>query len=191
MLHKKSICIALLFCLCMTFCACGTATETEPPTTQTETNVPEITLEEYKELISVACNSLYENAIVINNVITFEDSYWKIISNVSGSNPDENNLVEHGMDILEKKSDNKYSRQWLEDAFENDSTKYKEIIATDVPEGAEKIYETYETYFDAYLGLYNLAFAPGGSRSAFDSKANEYINTITNANTKIELLLSD
>jgi len=192
---NKCLCIALVGCLCLTFCGCGAASvpETEPPTTQTETTEPSITVEEYKQLISDACDSLYETAIIINNVLTFEDTYWKTSSNIDGSSPSEEKLVEAGMSLLATKSDNEYSQQWLEDAFASDSQRYREIIATDIPEGAEaeKIYDVYEEFFDAYLGLYNLAFAPGGSRSSFESKANEYIGTIKSANTKLEVLVSE
>lgn len=190
---NRILCALLAFCLCLSLVGCGASSkpETEPPTTQTETTEPSMTMEEYSELVSGAWKSLYENAVAINNVMIFEHTYWKTYKKIGGTTVDEESMVDHAIETFAKKSEKDYTRQWFEDAFAADSQKYKEIIATKVPEGAEKIAEEYENFFDAYLGLYRLTFEPGSSFSSFESQGNEFLGAIQNANAKLEVLLSD
>lgn len=187
--RKMKRIFALILCLCLALAGCGGAAPvetTEVPTT--ETTQPPISIEEYSQMVSESANKIEKAALGVGNLALYQVKFLTNMSKISGNTNVPDDLLEKSLAWIEKNSD--YSKDSMDADFKENSADYKEIMMVKVPEEAAKIEELYDTYFTAYLNLYNLAMHPS-SVNALATDGNEYIKTISTVKSQLDILLSE
>jgi hypothetical protein len=180
---------ALILCLCMVLAGCGgaaTAETTEAPTT--ETTQPPISIEEYSQMVSDSAAKIEKAALGVGNLALYQVKFMTNLSKISGNTNVPDDLLEKSLAWIEKNSD--YTKDSMDADFKENSADYKAIMTVKAPEEAAKIEELYDSYFTAYLNLYNLAMHPS-SADALATDGNEYITTISTVKPKLDVLLSE
>lgn len=181
---KKLIC--LLLCVIFILCGCGsTPAETVPETT----TKPLMSFSEYAELVSSTVDAIYDDSAILASSIRYQNTYWSSLEKLSGTVTPEK-LVEAAEKWLDEESNGKYTFDLLSESQEEISSAYKEIVSANVESPSEEISKSFDACFDAYLALYNVAMNPSGSRQDFVDTANLYIDTISTAKSKLDILLS-
>lgn len=174
---KKAILLTL--CLCLILCGCGAAPE-ETTTPETTTNFD---IDAYKQSISSCMELINESAILLHNAVSMECKYLDLLGR-----EDAEGAFDTAMKFLEEKSG--YNEESLRTQYEEISRMYEEIaIENIVGAEAQEIKESYESLFDAYVGLYDLAMSPTGTPSTISSSHDEYISVIQAETSKLEILL--
>lgn len=180
---------ALILCLCMVLSGCGGAAPaetTEAPTT--ETTQPPISIEEYSQMVSDSAAKIEKAALGVGNLALYQVKFLTNLSKISGNTNVPDDLLEKSLAWIEKNSD--YTKDSMDADFKENSADYKAIMMIKAPEEAAKIEELYDTYFTAYLNLYNLAMHPS-SADALATDGNEYIKTISTVKSQLDVLLSE
>lgn len=182
--------IVLVLCLCMVLYGCGLA----PKETIAETTIePETTesfmpTKEYLPLVSSCVESIYRNSAIIASVIRYQNTFWSSLEKLNGTVTSEK-LIDSASKWLGEESNGEYSFEILADAHQSISDQYKDIIFANVDSPIAEVEESFGIMFDSYLGLYNMATNPSGSRQDFVNKADSYINNISEAKNKLDILL--
>lgn len=170
---------------------CTNDNDNEETTTPTETTAPTdptFDIDEYKDLVSGCVDELSNGSIVLLNVVKYEYTYWNSLNKLSGTfKPDK--VVSAAMNWLEENSN--YTEAGIHSQYEDIALMYKEIIAFST-EGneAQKIFESLDELYDAYIGLYNMATSPSGTITNFASNYDSYYEIVNSCTTKLETLLS-
>lgn len=197
---KKSISFIMALILMMSIAACGshdTSAEatTEHSTAPTEPSTVPTTepfnIEDYKSLVSNCVTEIYDGSVVLSNIISFEYKYLKAYKNIAGSSaePDSEMVVETGIKGIEENSE--HTEESVKENYNDISTMYKDIVILDTGNAeAIEIMAAFKEMHEAYVGLYNLAFSPDLDMSALASSHDEYIKTIKNSKSVLDILLS-
>lgn len=187
---KKIIALALSIIMLLSMTACGAEPkETQPTeTAATETTAAPFDIDDYKAVVSTCVESLYSSSVILKNVVTYEQNYWKSLEQLSGNVTSEK-LLSAAIEWLSENSE--HDLQTIQNSYDSNATMYKEIIGYDI-QGveAEEIWEAFSEYYDAYIALYNLAMTPNGNIDSFTESCNELIDQIVNSQSKMDILLS-
>ncbi|MDE5985601.1 MAG: hypothetical protein K2H13_10155 [Eubacterium sp.] len=141
--------------------------------TNTENSV-EMTIDEYKIKVKTSEENLLANYETIKRMANFEYNTMNAYDRIS-STPYSNfdNLLAEAYDYCETDS------QTLQTEYEKVCNEYKEITLIKIDnEEATQIKELYNSMFDAYMQLYNLATNPTGTTDSFANEAKEYMDTV-------------
>lgn len=183
---KKMFALFLALLLVVSLAACGSGAEVT-----TETTTEPFDIEGYKNLVSDCVTEIYDNTVILSNIISYEYKYIKIYKNISGASakPDIEEVVETGILGLEEYSD--YTEEFVKEQYNEISAMYNDIVLSDTDNTeANEIKTKFKEMHEAYVGLYNLAFSPSLDLYALASSHDEYINTIKNCKATLEILLS-
>lgn len=180
--------ILLLLCVCLLLAGCGAAKKAETAP-ETETTEAPLSMEEYTQLITESSAKIESDALGVGNLALYEVKYLSTLSKISGKTDIPEDTIDKALEWIEKNSD--YTKESMEKAYKDNSADYKEIALAKVPEGADKVWELYDTYFTAYMNLHNLAMAPSGGVTTFAANGNDYIQTMTTTKPQLDILLSD
>lgn len=180
---------SLILCLCMLLAGCGGAAAvetTEPPTA--ETTQPPISIEEYSKMVSDSSEKIEKSALGVCNLALYQIKFLINLSKISGNTNLPDDLLEKSLAWMEKNSD--YTKDSMDADFKGNSADYKAIMMVKVPEEAAKIEELYDTYFTAYLNLYNLAMHPS-SADSLATDGSEYIKTLSTVKAQLDVLVTE
>lgn len=186
---KESGIIAIDAALCLSTCT-SAPMETTPVADALETTAPtvEFDFEEYKAKVLECLPELNDGCIALSNVCQYENNYWKSLERVGG-HFDTDKAVSAAFEWLESKSD--YSVDYIDAQYKSIGAMYKEVIAVNTfGSEAEEIGGTFSDYYDAYIGLYNLAMSPSGDRGTFVDSYNNLTSIIRKCQSKLDILLT-
>lgn len=181
--------LSLVLCLCLLLAGCGgaaAAETTEAPTT--ETTQPPISIEEYSQMVADSSSKIEKAALGVCNLALYQIKFLINLSKISGNVDVPDDLLEKSLAWMEKNSD--YTKDSMDADFKENSADYKAIMMVKVPEEAAKIEELYDTYFTAYLNLYNLAMHPS-SADSLATDGSEYIKTLSTVKAQLDVLVTE
>lgn len=200
---KKSIVAILIAALVLTLCACGSTTpdsgaqstaavqepvkeaEVDATAEETVTEADTFDLESYKESASDFRAEAYAASVILANMGSYENNYWKALGSLSDS------MVDKAFTWLAENSDE--SQETVEAAYESIRAAYKELILTDLGDNTEaaEIDAGVRALYDGYSELYNIVLNPSGSRGDFASHVSDLISEIQSANDDLLLFLPE
>lgn len=189
---KRIFSLILSIVLSINLAACGapsTPTTTEPEVIETTAPTDPFDIAGFKETVA-ACTKKIDNAtVILNAVVTYEISFWEALAKLNGSVTAEK-VTSKAMEWLAENTD--ADEAYINTQYDNIAILYKEIIATDISGAeAQEILGVFKEYYDAYIGLYNMAFKPSGTVASFSDKHATYSDELSTASSKLEILLSD
>lgn len=179
--------LVLLLCFCLFLAGCGSAEPTEPPTT--ETTEPPLTIEEYAKMVSESADKIESDSLGVGNLIVREIKFLANFNQISGKTEIPDTTLEKSLTWIEENSD--YTKESMERTYEENCAAYKGIALVKAPEGAEKIWELYDSFFTAYMNLHKLALNPSGSIKTFSDNGGEYLKTMSEVKPQLDILVSD
>lgn len=148
----------------------------------------EFDFEGYKAKVLDCVSELNDGCIALANMCQYENNYWKALESVGG-HFDTGKAVSSAFEWLEGKSD--YSADYIDAQYKSIGAMYKEVIAFNTfGREAEEIGSAFNDYYDAYIGLYNLAMSPSGGRGTFVDTYNNLTSIIKNCQSKLDNLLT-
>lgn len=150
---------------------------------------PEISIEDYKSLISDSQTNIEKAVVVLSNMGKYEYNFIDAREGLSKMPFDPETVVESAKEWLEE-NDVDFSE--IEAIQKTIDDEYKEIIAIDISGSeAEKIKELYDELYDGYRELSRVVVSPPTNADEFADVFNGSIDTIQGCNEKISLLVSD
>lgn len=189
---KKKLMILCLSAMLIMLVACGNnpvTEETVPIETETVSQEPGMSLDEYKAMVSTLNSQIMDESIFLSNVGKYEHNYWKSYNSLpTYGDLDYDTIVEHAMEWLAKKSE--ASADTLSAAHDEIGLAYSSVVQAkvdgDVP---DEISDNISELFAAYDALYLLVTEPSGDIDDFADHFNEYSRSIKNCNSILSTLL--
>lgn len=178
------VCIGISLCSCSGNTATGPSDNNESKTANDETVETAFDLEEYKALVSACRTDINAASIIVANVGSYENNYWKNLGKLSDT------MVESAFEWLAKNSDE--TQETVDTAHEDIRQQYKNIILIELDgKEAEEIDSAFREMYDAYSSMYSLVISPSGSREDFAKNLSDYIGAISDSNEDLSLFLDE
>lgn len=179
---KKLISLSLSMILAIALCSCGEAQE---PTASVSPDMPSASfdLSAYQADAETFRDLAYEASVVLANVGTYENNYWKALGQLSEDMPDV------AFEWLSENSEE--TRETVSASNEDISSAYEALILTNFGENADaaEIDVEVRALYDGYSTLYSLVMEPSGTREDFVLTLSSLIEDVDAANDALSELL--
>ncbi|MBM6974709.1 hypothetical protein [Intestinimonas butyriciproducens] len=180
---KKLILLSLSMILAIALCSCG---EVQEPPASGSPDVPsalfdlsayQVDAEEFRGLT-------YEASVILANVGTYENNYWKTLGRLSEDMP------EKAFAWLSENSEE--TQETVSAVNEAIGAAYDKLTSIDFGENADaaQIDTEVRALYDGYSALYALVTEPSGARENFVLSLSDLIEDIESANDALLGLLS-
>lgn len=180
---KKLISLSLSMILAVALCSCGEVQES-PASGSPDVPSASFDLSEYQVDAETFRGLAYEASVVLANVGTYENNYWKALGQLSEDMP------ESAFAWLAENSEE--TRETVSEANEDIDAAYDSLTSVDFggSNDAAQIDTEVRALYSSYSALYDLVTEPSGARENFVLSLSDLIEDIESANDALLGLLS-
>ena len=189
---KRIVSLVILIAITFNLVACGAISDqntTTPEIIDTTTSTVSFDINGFKHNVATCTEKISNACVILNAVVSYEVSFWESLVKLNG-NVTAEKVTTRAMEWLAENTD--ADEAYVNAQYDNIAKQYKQIVCTEISGAeAQEILAVFKEFYDAYIGLYNMAFKPSGSLASFIDKHAAYSEEISTTSSKLEILLTD